>query len=96
MGMSTHVVAFKPADETWKAMKAVWDACLAARVQIPIGVLDFFGSSTPDETGVEVGEDALRECGAVRKWSTDDRAGFEVDVTKLPPDVKVVRFYNSW
>lgn len=29
MGMSMHVVGYKPADEHWKKMKAAWDACAA-------------------------------------------------------------------
>ena len=35
MSMSTHTTAFKPADEKWKQMKEIYDACLKADVTIP-------------------------------------------------------------
>lgn len=95
MGMSTHVVGIKPSDAKWKRMKEAYDACEAAGVVPPAAVLDFFGVEEPDEKGVVV---ELEETDCVQEYH-DDRgtsAGFEVDVTKLPDDVKIVRFFNSW
>jgi len=91
MGMSTHIVGFRPPDEKWKAMKAIWDACRKADVSVPREVDDFFNGEVPDPAGVEV---PLKE--AVRDWGDESRDGFEVDVTKLPKDVTIIRFYNSW
>lgn len=54
MGMSTHVVGFIPPDEKWQKMKAVWDACRAAGVEVPEDVCDFFEGGEPDPAGVEV------------------------------------------
>lgn len=96
MGMSTHVVGFKPPDETWSKMKAAWDSCEAAGVPVPDSVLKFFGYSPPDPAGVEVDQKALEACGAVRKWSEEMQEGFEIDVSKVPVDVKIVRVYNSY
>jgi len=93
MGMSTHVVGFKPADEKWKAMKAIWDACVAAKVAPPAEVDRFFGGVMPDPAGVEVDQRALT---GLREWRNDYAEGYEVDVKQLPPDVTVIRFYNSW
>ena len=31
--MSTSVVGIKPPDDTWRKMKAAWDACMAADVK---------------------------------------------------------------
>ena len=92
MDMSTHVVGFKPADDKWKKMKAVWDACNAANIDIPRDVAKFFDEQYPgDNPGMTV------KIGlAVTKWSDGDSCGYEVDVTKLPKDVTVVRFFNSW
>ena len=89
MGMSTHVIGFRPPDEKWKAMKAVWDSCKAAGVDPPKGVNEFFDWQEPDAAGVEVKIKA-------REWSDDSREGYEIDVESLPKDVKVIRFYNSW
>lgn len=91
MSISTHVVAFRPADERWQSMKAIYDVCCKADVTIPEEVLDFFDNEPPDEAGVEVDIDE-----AVRGWSDDSREGFEVDLTKLPYGVKILRFYNSY
>ena len=92
MSMSTHVVGFKPADSKWKKMKAVWDACTAAGVDPPNEVEDFFDGIYPgDDPGMSVDIKS-----AVAEWSDEGCSGHEVDVTKLPKDVTVIRFFNSW
>jgi DNA/RNA endonuclease G (NUC1) len=96
MGMSTHVQGFRPPDEQWRKMKAVYDACEAAGIKVPDHVWKFFEYETPDANGVEVSAKALEECGALHKWSDDSRSGYEVDITKLPQGLTILRFYNSW
>ena len=89
--MSTHIVGFKAPDEKWKAMKAIWDACENAGIDVPGEVEKYFGGEPPDERGVEVDldEDAL-------EWSDDSCSGYEIDVKKIPKDVTHIRFYNAW
>jgi hypothetical protein len=87
--MSTHVVGFVPPDEAWLKMKAVWDACQEAGIPAPAEVEDFFGGEAPDPEGQTVDI-------AVREWSGNAVAGYEVAVADLPPQVKTIRFYNSW
>ncbi len=96
MGMSTHIKGFKPPDDKWRAMKAVYDACMAAKISIPEDVEKFFNDDTPDEQGVVIEERALIACGAARAWGGSGREGFEIDIKKLPADVTVVRVYNAW
>jgi len=105
MGMSTHVVGFRPPDEKWRKMKAVWDACKAAETDPPVEVEDFFGGDEPDEAGVEVRLDPLllddnkAKLGVVVDWEDDMREGLEVDLEKLRanfPSVTKLRFYNSY
>lgn len=91
MSMSTHVVAFRPADEKWKQMKTVYDACRKAGVPTPEEVDDFFNGETPDENGVEVNIEQAKQ-----EWRDYSREGFEIDISKLPKDIKIIRFYNSW
>lgn len=92
MGMSTHVVGFRLANEQWKKMKAVWDACKDADVDVPAYVEAFFDGEDPaDAPGMEV---SLGD--AVTKWGDDYRSGVEVDVTKLPAGLTILRFYDSW
>jgi hypothetical protein len=96
MSMSTHVVGFKPPDETWKKMKAVWDACTEAGIEAPEEVRGFFPGEEPTDSGVEVDQEDLIYAGAIEKWSANWREGFEIIVEKIPPDVKIIRVYNAW
>lgn len=96
MGMSTHVVGFKPPDEKWQRMKAVYDSCQAAGISVPRMVEAFFEGVPPDPNGVEISERELRDCGAVREWTDGNGEGYEVITSKLPKDVTVIRFKNSW
>lgn len=93
MGMSTYVKGFMAPDETWNLMKAIWDACNAAGVRTPDPVLKFFGYDYPFGQGKEVD---LQKTDCCKKYSAESTSGFEIDVTKLPEGVKIVRFYNSW
>ncbi len=96
MSMSTHVVGFKPPDDKWRKMKGIWDSCEEAGINPPKDVNDYFGGEAPGPAGVEVDEDALIECGAVKEHDGDMEDGYEIDVTKLPKDVKIIRVYNSY
>lgn len=89
MGMSTHVIGFKPPDEKWKKMKAIWDSCETAGVSCPDEVDEYFNGEPPDSAGVEV---EIKSC----EWSDECREGFEIKLDELPKDVKTVRFYNSY
>jgi hypothetical protein len=92
MSMSTRVVGFRPADETWTQMKNIWDTCKVAGVEPPERVLAFFQGDYPgDKPGMEVDIEA-----ALTEWSAGTQSGFELDITKLPPSVNILRFYNSW
>ena len=93
MGMSTHVVGFKPPDEKWHKMKAVYDACKTAKVSPPKEVSDYFDGCAPDDSGVEV---TLQGKPCVSEYKDDSSHGYEVDIRKLPPDVTIIRFYNAW
>ena len=93
MSMSTHVVGFKPPDDKWMKMKAVYDACATARIAPPQEVEDYFSNGPPDDSGVEVG---LKGHACCKKYKAEMEEGFEIDIKKLPPDVTVIRFYNSY
>lgn len=93
MGASQHVVGFRPPDDKWLKMKAIWDACTAAGMPIPREVEKFFGDSDPDPQGVEV---PLRNTPCCAEYSADMQDGFEIDVRKLPEDVTIIRCYTSY
>lgn len=91
MGMSSHVEGIRPPDAKWLAMKAVYDSCRAAGVRPPQEVDDFFNYEQPDPKGVIV---SLKDCCS--DYNQDSSSGFEVDLSKLPKGITVIRFYNSW
>ena len=89
MGMSTGVFGIRPPDEKWKEMKKIYDACKKLDEDIPDFVWEFFNKQEPEPDGVFVEIDK-------KEWSDDYRMGIEVEVAKLPKDVTIIRFYNSW
>lgn len=96
MSMSTHIVGFKPPDETWKNMKAIYDACTNAGMDPPDKVVRYFNGSKPDEHGVTVEIEELEKDGAVEKYMADMKDGYEIYLDKIPKDIKVIRVYNSY
>jgi len=93
MSMSTHVIGFHPPNDKWKQMKAIWDSCVSAGVDVPGEVYDFFDGESPDERGVEFD---LKDAGVATEWEDRHRQGYELEIAKLPPNITHIRFYNSW
>jgi hypothetical protein len=97
MGMSTFVYGIKPPDERWQQMRAVYDACWTAGVEPPREVGEFFAGEPPDSAGVVL---LLSDTVAVTDWVDPDprraREGVEVHLDQISPDIKVIRFVNSW
>lgn len=93
MGMSTHVVGIVPADTKFLKMKAIWELCEENNVEIPSEVVDFFNNKRPDDKGVTI---YFREHEAISEYWDESSEGFDVVIDKLPKDVKIIRFYNSW
>lgn len=92
MGMSTYVVGYRAPDAEWKKKALAWVACIDAGVEPPDELEEFFDGQDPSEQdGCEV---SIRK--ATTEWSGDGKAGLELDLEKLPPGVKIVRFVNSW
>lgn len=99
MSMNTRLLGFKPADETFRKMRAAYVACHDAGVEPPDEVTAYFGGAPEesDDTGVR-----LTLAGAygapvdgVRRWRAEMQDGFEVDLRLLDPAIKVLRFVNS-
>lgn len=87
--MSTHVIGFAPPDEEWKKMKKIYDACEEGGMEPPEEVLKFFNWEEPDNAGVEI---ELKE----HEFNDESRQGIEIKIDELPPQVKLIRFYNSY
>ena len=99
MSMSTHIVGFIPPDAEYNRMREAWLACEAAGVEPPKELLGWFGKKyyepfeAPDAEGAEA---EVEKSDAVTKWRDSCREGYQVDLRKLDPKVKILRFYNSW
>jgi hypothetical protein len=92
MSTSIHVVGFTPPNEEWKNMKSVYDACKAAKLEVPEEVEEFFNWEEPDEAGVEVD---LEKSGVAREWHAEMRDGYEIDVESIPEHIKKIRFFRA-
>lgn len=98
MRMSTHVKGIKPADEKYQKMLAIYEQCEDAGVSIPKEVDAFFEHEKPDPIGVVVDiTDRKRYPGVVETYSEHDAAqGFQIHLDRVPKDIKIIRFQNSW
>lgn len=91
MSMSTDVFGIRPPNDKWREMKKIYDSCVKLKEDVPEFVWKYFNGATPEPDGVVV-----ELSGCAKEWSDDDRQGIEVEVAKLPKDVTIIRFYNSW
>ena len=96
MSMSTHVVGIKPPDAKFQKMYDAWKACEDAGVEIPAAVDKFFNGENPDPAGVIVDLDETKKGSGVTEYHDEASQGFEVDLTKIDKNIKILRFYNSW
>lgn len=95
MSQTVYVQGIKPPDETWRRMKAIWDACEAAGVRTPPEIDRYFEGANPDPLGVIVDINHYKGIVA-REWSDDARNGIEVMIDKLPPGTSIIRFVISY
>ena len=91
MSMSTHIEGFRPPDDRWYQMQAIYDACTKAGIEIPEEVKSFFSGEPPDPAGIRVDLMLYR-----RQYTAEGSVGFELNVADIPEHVTVIRFYNSW
>lgn len=93
MGRSLIVKGIVPADVKFKKMLAVWEACENAGVIIPDKVHEFFNNDEPDTKGVIID---LYENECVSEYKEEMSDGYEIDLSKLPSNIKTIRVYNSY
>ena len=94
MGMHTVVYGYRPPDEKWKKMKAVWDACGEAGCDRPIDVIDFFQGEPPKADGVRVEKLPGGCVELVEKGHPE--CGYKIAVDKIPHDLTYIVVENLW
>lgn len=94
MGMSTHIIGIMPPTEEFNKKFAAYQACEEAGIAIPDELSTYFNDKEPNSNGMEI---EIENSPAIEESDTSTgRSGFIVDVTKLPPGVTKVEFYNCW
>jgi len=94
--MSTHIVGVRNFDKKFKKMVAVKLACEKAGIGYPQEVTDYF--RFPEES-VEYLESEMREVSidqTITRLDEDGSEVWEVELSRLPKDVKAIRFKNSY
>ena len=91
---------FRETLEKYQDYKKVWDACEAAGIDIPDEVVNYFGDEAPDGKGIwnQVKEDreGNLDCEAISFNGRDGQDAWIVDLRKLPEDIKLIKFVNSY
>lgn len=85
--MCMYVVGICSPDDQWQKMKAAYEACENAGVDIPESVLAFFDWQVPNIRGMEVKL-------PLKEWGDQRREGYELAVKDLPPHVMSLLFYD--
>lgn len=100
MSADAHVIGFKPPDEKWQKMKQVYEACRLARIDPPDEVLKFFNYEPPGDHGVRVDLAApytlKQSFDCITRIDKNGYDGYDVDLSKLPDDIKILRFLISY
>ena len=96
MSTDSYVVGLVPADERYKMMVKIFEACKDANVLAPDEVEIYFenlagGVPRPDSSGMMVADIGM----AVSDYRGKFESGYEVDLSKVPQNVTVIRFFNS-
>ena len=88
MSMSTNIIGFRTDQDK------VLNACIEAGIKkLPDETAAYFGSEYPEEY---LAEEVLKVEIPKEAWSEDMRSGYEIEVSKIPVGVEIIRFYNSW
>ena len=54
MEISTYVIGFNPLDKRWCEVKAVYDSCIKACIEVPLEVYNFFNGNPNKLSGITV------------------------------------------
>jgi len=85
---SLFVIGIKPADVEYKKKAKAYKACVEAGVEPPEELCEYFEWKVPDPQGMEV--DISH---ALTERNVEMQDGFDIDLNKLPEDVKFLKVY---
>ena len=92
MGMCTYVQGLKPKTEEYEKKLQIYKLCKETNVNVPDEIEDFFDGEVCEE-GIltDIPKDAMKEYS-----DNYCHEYYEVDLTKIPSDIKKIRFVNSY
>ena len=98
MSMGSNVYGVRDLDGKFAKMAKVKKACEEAAVEYPKEVREFFGKHGVHEPleHLQKEMEQIDITSAVTRSSADSQDMFDVDLSKLPKDVKAIRFVNSY
>lgn len=94
--MSTTIVGIRDLDGQFQKMMEVKKACEAAGIGYPEEVRQYFKYPEESERMLREEMESMDIDIAVKKSSNDYSNIWEVDLSKLPKEVKKIQFRNSY
>ena len=90
-----NVHGIRTPDERWRNMKAIYDSCEAAGVQLPEEVENYFDGEAPDPSGklTDLADPIVTEW---KDPENDEQEGIEIDLAQLPEGVTRLRITISY
>lgn len=96
MGMSSIVKGVRDLDGKFASMMKIKLACDEAEVDYPIEVREYFRFPDGPEDYLRREMEEVSLCDCVEQYFRDGTHGFEVDLSKVPEEVKSIRFENNY
>jgi hypothetical protein len=97
MGMSTSVIGVREFDGKFAKMLAAKLACDEAEITYPPAILEYFGGAAGESVDYLRREmEEIDVKAAVTQGSENSADWIEVELSKLPFDIRAIRFRNSY
>ncbi len=100
MSMSTSVVGLRNLDIKFNDMIKLKKMCEKSKVSYPKELIEYFGKNNVGESEEylksEMTEIEIEDEDFVSAWKAEMQEGFEIEVDKIPKEIKTIRFYNSY
>lgn len=90
MSVTTVVIGIRPPDEEYHKMKAAWDACEAAGIDIPEPLYAYFDYQMPDGVGIRTEIPS-------KEWTNGDMCeGQEICLADIPDSITHIRVFQCY
>lgn len=93
MGMHSHVIGIRPPNDEYQKKVTAWKACVAANIDVPQELMDYFEGEGPREGGMQLN---LEDHHCCEIFNEEMKDGFTIELEHVPEGVKFIRFYNAY